>query len=287
METTSKRIGRFAWDPAWPQALAFLAPNFIGFLCFTLLPVILSFIMAFHHWTLRPAEAVHFVGLRNFVDLLGVRAVGEASDSVSLILYLLCSVFLMLGLVGSLVSNVNDWKGARIGGGLIALTGLGLVAGSGGEGLFGFWLSESGQGTMLAGVLALVCGGAVLNREDAAWDVGLGLVPGALITTAVLGFWVLHEPMWSAYEPTDPRFWYYFYNTIYLMMGLPVAIGGALSLALLLNERLPFGAGRARYMGAMVCGLLALLCVVLGFGIGWPNVGVLAAIDDVHHRCRQ
>ena len=44
------------WDRNWPVAFAFLAPNFIGFLAFTLFPVALSLIMSFHQWTLRPRQ---------------------------------------------------------------------------------------------------------------------------------------------------------------------------------------------------------------------------------------
>ena len=86
------------WDPNWPAAAAFLAPNFIGFLCFTLFPVLLSFAMAYHYWTLRPHEETQFVGLLNFADVLGVHALAEPHYGV-LILYLLCVLGLILGLI--------------------------------------------------------------------------------------------------------------------------------------------------------------------------------------------
>ena len=53
--------------------LGFLAPNFLGFACFLLFPVVLSFYMAFTNWNLEPARDLEFVGLRNFSDLLWVR----------------------------------------------------------------------------------------------------------------------------------------------------------------------------------------------------------------------
>src|SRR5262245_57935859 len=37
---------------------------------------------------------------------------------------------------------------------------------------------------------------------------------------------------------SDPEFWLYFINTIYLMLGIPVAIAGSLLLAILLSQRL-------------------------------------------------
>jgi multiple sugar transport system permease protein len=271
------------WDPNWPTAAAFLAHNFIGFLCFTLFPVLLSFAMAFHYWTLRPHEEAHFVGLRNFVDVLGVRALDAPQYGV-LILYLLCVLALVLGLVGALLSNVHDWRGARAGGAIIVLTGVVMMLGalsSGAEGHGGalaFWFSEGGQGTFFAGLLAIICGAAIVGREDAIWDWGSGAVPGLLIALAVFGFWSLSGAMWSAYEPNDARFWYYFYNTLFMMMGLPFAVAGALSLAMLLNNELPIGPWRTRFTGALVCAGLALLCFVLGVGLGWENIGLFAGL---------
>lgn len=279
----SEESKRWRWDPQWPGAAAFLAPNFIGFLCFTLFPVLLSFAMAFHYWTLRPHEEVRFVGLRNFADVLGVRALEEPQYGV-LVLYVLCVLALILGMVGLLLSNVHSWRGARGGGALVCATGaamvLGAIGGSaeGHAGAFAFWFSEGSQGTFFGGVLALICGMAVVNREDAVWDWGVGALPGLLIALAVLGFWSLNGAMWSAYEPRDARFWYYFYNTLFMMMGLPIAVIGSLSLAMLLNNELPLGTWRARVPGALVCGGLALLCWILGFGLGWENVGLFAGL---------
>ena len=48
---------------------AFLAPNTTGFLIFTLIPVVAALVLSLFEWNLfQPAK---FVGLRNFVDLLG------------------------------------------------------------------------------------------------------------------------------------------------------------------------------------------------------------------------
>lgn len=50
-------------------ALAFLMPNFLGFLIFTSIPVVAAFGLALYEWDIfNPPK---FVGLRNFVDLLG------------------------------------------------------------------------------------------------------------------------------------------------------------------------------------------------------------------------
>ncbi len=55
--------------------LAFLAPNILGFLIFTLLPLIFSLALAFTNWDLRlhnmfREESLKFVGLENFTRLL-------------------------------------------------------------------------------------------------------------------------------------------------------------------------------------------------------------------------
>lgn len=55
----------------WPTALAFLAPNFIGFLAFMALPVIFSLVMAFTNWQMTASAPLEFSGLHNFQDLLG------------------------------------------------------------------------------------------------------------------------------------------------------------------------------------------------------------------------
>lgn len=55
---------------------------------------------------------------------------------------------------------------------------------------------------------------------------------------AVVGLGVLGVCFTNAYEPRNPRFWYYLYNTAFLMLGLPISIIGSLFLACLLNRRL-------------------------------------------------
>lgn len=48
-------------------AFSFIAPNFIGFLCLTLLPVLFSFILAFMKWD--SANPLEFVGFDNFLKM--------------------------------------------------------------------------------------------------------------------------------------------------------------------------------------------------------------------------
>ena len=51
-------------------ALVFLAPNIIGFLTFTLFPVVASLVLSFFEWDIITWPP-HFVGFDNFIRLLG------------------------------------------------------------------------------------------------------------------------------------------------------------------------------------------------------------------------
>src|SRR5579859_4621832 len=259
-------------------AIGFLLPNLLGFLGFTLFPVLFSFWMAFTNWTPKPAVKLAYLGLRNFNDLLGVRALDQPHPGLAWG-YALCVLLLIAGLVGALWANMAQWRGTRVGGAL--LFGLGLAL------LFSAIFRSGGQGVVLLGAVALVCGAAVMRREGtgdgsttrgAAWQPGMGTLPALLLVGGALGLALLNPAMWRAYEPQDARFWQYAYNTAYLMIGIPFSIAGSLLLALLLNDDLPVGARRARLVGAVLCALGGLLSLVALWGSGHSDLGLLAAI---------
>jgi multiple sugar transport system permease protein len=70
-------------------ALLFLAPNLLGFILFTLVPVVMSLGGSFTTWSLRPTVPFQFVGLSNYQTLL--------SDK-NFYFYLYNTVYLMLGI---------------------------------------------------------------------------------------------------------------------------------------------------------------------------------------------
>lgn len=70
-------------------ALLFLAPNLTGFLLFTLVPVLLSLGGSFTTWSLRPSVPLQFVGLGNYVTLLGDK---------NFYFFLYNTIYLMLGI---------------------------------------------------------------------------------------------------------------------------------------------------------------------------------------------
>lgn len=51
-------------------ALAFLAPNLVGFLAFTFGPLVISLIGSFTTWSLRPSVPFQFIGFDNYRELL-------------------------------------------------------------------------------------------------------------------------------------------------------------------------------------------------------------------------
>ena len=50
------------------SAYAFLLPNGLGFLAFTLIPIVASSVLSLFNWPLQSAPT--FVGLNNYVDLV-------------------------------------------------------------------------------------------------------------------------------------------------------------------------------------------------------------------------
>src|SRR2546423_1909987 len=77
----------------------------------------------------------------------------------------------------------------------------------------------------------------------------LAFIAGPVLVALFAAFtnWDLQEPgkvHWIGLENfrellRDRNFWLYFINTLYLMLGIPLAIAGSLILAMLLHEKLP------------------------------------------------
>lgn len=58
-------------------AYSFLAPNFLGFAIFTLVPVICAILLAFVEWNGGDISNAHFVGLQNFAEIFKVDKVAS------------------------------------------------------------------------------------------------------------------------------------------------------------------------------------------------------------------
>lgn len=91
-------------------AYGFLLPNFIGFLVFTSLPVLASFIMAFTHWNIFKPPT--WVGFENFVSLLGFHTEDgrRVANDPFFWQYVYNTVYLLigipLGMAGSLITAI-------------------------------------------------------------------------------------------------------------------------------------------------------------------------------------
>jgi len=72
-----RRLGRFRWSRMSPlarrearQGLLYISPWIIGFLAFTAIPIIATFIFTFLNLTLAQKDALRFVGFDNYARLL-------------------------------------------------------------------------------------------------------------------------------------------------------------------------------------------------------------------------
>jgi multiple sugar transport system permease protein len=108
-------------------AWLFLLPNFLGFLIFGLVPLVLSLAGSFTTWSLRPAVPLQFVGFTNYIELFRDR---------NFYFYLYNTAYLMLGLPVSIAGALTlavllnqrlNFKGPRYRPGLAAVAaGVGL-----------------------------------------------------------------------------------------------------------------------------------------------------------------
>jgi ABC-type sugar transport system permease subunit len=249
-------------------AFGFLLPNFAGFLAFTFLPVVVSFWMAFTNWSLKPAVKFQYIGMRNFVDLVGARPIDHPAPMLFWA-FVCCAVICILGMVGLLWANIANWNGTRSGNAILAVGSLVFV----GLGIDGAW-----YGLMLAGLIGVACGLAG-TFKDSPWKLGRGTIPGTMAVLGAICVWSLSYRVAAAYAPSDPDFWQYFYNTAFLMLGIPFTIAGSLGVALLLNNNLPTGSSRTRIIGALACLLGGIVFGALLWVAGHnPNAGLICGV---------
>ena len=150
--------------------LGFLAPNILGFLAFTLIPLVFSFAMAFSNWDLRlhnmfKEEGLDLVGLGNFIRLL------QEDDFQR---YLGNTLFLMMAIPFSIAASLftamllsKDLRGgsrtvflALVAGALLIGSTLVLVAIGGGSTGFTILLCGLAGGILMTGTL----GGTTVYR---------------------------------------------------------------------------------------------------------------------------
>ncbi|MFZ4682145.1 MAG: carbohydrate ABC transporter permease [Terrimicrobiaceae bacterium] len=84
---------------------------------------------------------------------------------------------------------------------------------------------------------------------------------------------------------SDPNFYFYFYNTLYLLIGMPISIAGSLALAVFLSQKLDFRGPRAAFRLAIGSAVFtAVVCAILvftGSGTIALILGALGVITSV------
>ncbi len=74
---------------------------------------------------------------------------------------------------------------------------------------------------------------------------------------------------------TDRYFYFYLYNTVYLMLALPVSIAGSLFLAVFLSQRFDFKGAGARWRLTAAAAAITLAVTVILVTLGFPNTAFL------------
>ncbi len=254
-------------------ALGFLAPNFIGFFLFVAFPVLFSAVIVLTNWSLKPAVETRFLGLNNIWRLVGFRPVeGVAASEVGVwfVLYFGSFAAMIAGVFLSFLGLGRKWRGNRLGG---------LVGILGGAGVFVAAIGGLlGVGSALLGVTLIFGFLFFLGDEDSDWSLSKGALGAVLLVAGLALVLALQKPFLERWEPLDPLFWKYFYNTLYLMFAIPVSIAGSLGLALILSQ--PLLKARTRNKTVLTLGMLVLgvIGAVTSWMAGHPDLGVFWAV---------
>ena len=233
----------------------FLAPQLFGFFLFVLFPILFSLFIAFTNWSLKPAIETEFLGLENFVRLIGFESAQPTLEGASYISMLSMAVALMIVLAGVFVLVIamkNSWDGLPSAGLFSLLAGLGMILAS---------FAAGNVNWALLGIVFLFISFLMLLQEDARF-VGKGITGPILMTLGAFAFagaWSYFNEYW---KPIDENFYRYLYNTFYLMIAIPLQIAGSLFLALLLTR--PIGGGAP--INRVGLGFLFLAVALLGAG---------------------
>jgi len=74
---------------------------------------------------------------------------------------------------------------------------------------------------------------------------------------------------------SDPNFYFYFYNTLYLLMGLPISIAGSLFLAVFLSQKLELRGPRAAARLSVTSAVFTLVITGILFAMGSSSVAFI------------
>ena len=148
------------------MGLAFIGPNILGFLAFTLFPLIFCLVMAFTNWDLQQHnmfkdESVRFIGLDNFRRLL---------SEADFYKYFGNTLFFMMGIPfgigGSLLAAVllsQDLKGKIAKSGMYCVSGVLMIVGVSSLMLVG--MEATAMTVLLTGLVSMILVGGLLGRQ--------------------------------------------------------------------------------------------------------------------------
>ena len=77
---------------------------------------------------------------------------------------------------------------------------------------------------------------------------------------------------------SDPYFWFYFYNTLYFMLGIPFTVAGSLFLANMLASPMKVRTTRFRLKFAVLVGIVGVFTCILLFASGRKDAALLLGI---------
>ena len=86
-------------------AYSFLAPNFIGFAVFTLVPVICAILLSLFEWNGGDISKLKYVGLDNYATIFATKKVAEKGIEY----FFLVVCFQILAIMNKAAINVHVW----------------------------------------------------------------------------------------------------------------------------------------------------------------------------------
>lgn len=287
-------------------ALIFLLPNFLGFLIFTLGPVLYSLVMSFTDWNLaRHTEGgvpISFTGTKNLTDMLGFLPRPMAPETASPSLWLVGLFVAAVGLcflaylVWRLRTPIELGEGNPRGRFYLGLLLIGLTTNGVLQSLQdGTWDKQHQLGIgwfvlqlLFVALLAAFCARYLVTnftgrdlKRVVQQAVALLLLVVGLKVTVMLG-----EKAMVYWAPSTPRFWLFLYNTLYLMLGLPLGIAGSLLMALILHRTVEVSGWSKRFTLSGATLGTGLFLMFLGWLLGCSAdalgfIGVLTAASMV------
>jgi len=293
MSRLSRFFGKERHRKTLWAALLLLMPNLLGFLVFTLGPVLVSLGMSFTDWNLARHTSgiipIEFVGFKNYTDMLAFHRHPMSPPTRFPGLWLLGFLLLIVLLLATLYALWRLRRPRGLGDSNPGL--LYFAAVMVGSCLLVSVIESAGLGTLAAHprlgvawpiarllVAALSLGGcgwhlwaAHAGRERLRillLSLAILWLPGLLALITGVG-----SETFSYWQPNTPWFWLYLYNTAYLMLGLPFGIAGALAMALILHKTAEVSTWRRRNVLAGVALVSGILLVSIA-RVKFPGMSV-------------